>query len=142
MAKATSRVGKNDLIGNVAETAELTKENAKKVINAVLEGIFSILKQSGKLQLVNFGTFTVKKTKERQGINPKTQAPISIPAGYRMCFKVSKSWKTGMMARKREQDREKVKVNAHKEVPKAKAAAKPATKKVTKPPAKGRVKKK
>ena len=123
MAKATSRVGKNDLIGNVAGTAELTKENAKKVINAVLEGIFSILKQSGKLQLVNFGTFTVKKTKERQGINPKTQEPITIPAGYRMGFKVSNSWKEGMKPRKREQDREK-----------ANAAAK----KVTKPPTKGK----
>ena len=121
MAKATSRVGKNDLIGNVAGTAELTKENAKKVINAVLEGIFSILKQSGKLQLVNFGTFTVKKTKERQGINPKTQEPIIIPAGYRMGFKVSNSWKEGMKPRKREQEQEK---------------AKAAGKKVTKPPAK------
>jgi DNA-binding protein HU-beta len=125
MAKAVSRVGKNDLIGNVAGTAELTKENAKKVINAVLEGIFSILKQSGKLQLVNFGTFTVKKTKERQGINPKTQEPITIPAGYRMGFKVSKSWKEGMMPRKREQGREKTKA---------------AAKKVTKPPAKGKKK--
>jgi DNA-binding protein HU-beta len=142
MVTAASGIGKNDLISNVAGTTELTKENAKKVINAVLEGVFSMLKQPGKLRLTNFGTFTVKQTKERQGINPKTQAPITIPAGYRMCFKVSKSWKTGMMARKREQDREKVKVNAHKEAPKAKAAAKPATKKVTKPPAKGKVKKK
>ncbi len=126
MAKATSRVGKNDLVGNVAGTAELTKENAKKVINAVLEGIFSILKQSGKLQLVNFGTFTVKKTKERQGINPKTQEPITIPAGYRMGFKVSNSWKEGM--------KPKGKVPAPKDAPKAKVAAK----KVTKPPAKGK----
>ncbi|PJC72510.1 MAG: integration host factor subunit alpha, partial [Syntrophobacterales bacterium CG_4_8_14_3_um_filter_58_8] len=103
MTKATSGVGKNDLISNVAGTTELTKENAKKVINAVLEGVFSVLKQSGKLRLVNFGTFSVKQTKERQGINPKTHAPITIPAGYRMGFKVSKSWKEGMLARKREQ---------------------------------------
>jgi DNA-binding protein HU-beta len=139
MAKATSGVGKNDLISNVAGTTELTKENAKKVINAVLEGIFSILKQSGKLQLVNFGTFTVKKTKERQGRNPATGQTITIPAGYRMGFKVSKSWKEGMMARKREQDREKVKVHTHKEAPKAKSAAKLVVKKL---PAKGKGKKK
>ncbi|MHB9098705.1 MAG: HU family DNA-binding protein [Syntrophales bacterium] len=116
MAKSTSRVGRNDLIGNVAGAAELTKENAKKMVNAVLEGIFSILKQSGKLQLVNFGTFTVKKTKERQGINPKTQEPITIPAGYRMGFKVAKSWKEGMMP--------KGKVPAPKAAPKSKAVVK------------------
>ena len=115
MAKATSRVGRNDLISNVAGAAELTKENAKKMVNAVLEGIFSILKQSGKLQLVNFGTFTVKKTKERQGINPKTQEPITIPAGYRMGFKVSQSWKKGMVLRKK---------SFSKPAPKAKVAAK------------------
>ena len=128
MAKATSGVGKNDLISNVAGTTELTKENAKKAINAVLEGVFSILKQPGKLRLTNFGTFSVKQTKERQGINPKTQEPITIPAGYRMGFKVSNSWKEGM--------KPKGKVPAPKDAPKAKAAAQ----KVTRPPAKGKKK--
>ncbi len=131
MAKATSGVGKNDLINNVAGTTELTKENAKKVINAVLEGVFAVLKQSGKLRLVNFGTFSVKKTKERQGINPKTQVPITIPAGYRMGFKVAKSWKEAM--------KPKGKVPAPKDAPKATAAAKLVVKK---PPAKGKGKKK
>jgi DNA-binding protein HU-beta len=138
MAKGTSRVGKNDLVGNVAGTTELTKENTKKVVNAVLEGIFTTLQQSGKLQLSKFGTFCVKKTKGRQGRNPATGQPITIPPGYRLGFKVSKSWKTGMMLRQREQAKDKVKVHTHKEAPKAKAAAK----KVTKPPDKAKVKKK
>lgn len=123
MAKA-SRVGRNDLVGTVAGATELTKENAKKVVNAVLEGILTVLEQSGSLRLANFGTFTVKQTKERQGINPKTQQPITIPAGYRMGFKVSQSWKKGMLLRKREQERDKVKVHLPKPAPKAKVAAK------------------
>ena len=123
MAKA-SRVGRTDLVGTVAGTTELTKENAKKVVNAVLEGILTVLEQSGSLRLANFGTFTVKQTKERQGINPKTQQPITIPAGYRMGFKVSKTWKEGMVARKLEQLKDKVKVHLPKPVPKAKVAAK------------------
>ena len=123
MAKA-SRVGKTDLIGNVAGATELTKENAKKVVNAVLEVILTVLEQAGYLRLANFGTFTVKQTKERQGINPKTQQPITIPAGYRMGFKVSQSWKKGMVLRRREQERDKVKVHLPKPAPKAKVAAK------------------
>ncbi len=123
MAKA-SRVGRNDLVGTVAGTTELTKENAKKVVNAVLEGILTVLEQSGSLRLANFGTFTVKQTKERQGINPKTQQPITIPAGYRMGFKVSQSWKKGMVLRKRDQERDKVKVHLPKQDPKAKVATK------------------
>jgi len=128
MAKA-SRVGRNDLVGTVAGTTELTKENAKKVVNAVLEGILTVLEQAGSLRLANFGTFTVKQTKERQGINPKTQQPITIPASYRLGFKVSQSWKKGMVLRRREQERDKVKVHlakpAAKVAPDAKTTGKP-----------------
>jgi DNA-binding protein HU-beta len=123
MARA-SRIGRTDLIGHVAGATELTKENAKKVVNAVLEGILTVLEQSGSLRLASFGTFTVKQTKERQGINPKTQQPITIPAGYRMGFKVSQSWRKGMVLRKREQERDKVKVHLAKPAPKAKVATK------------------
>mgnify|MGYP001281260422 FL=1 len=123
MAK-TSRVGRRDLVETVAGTTELTRVNAKKVINAVLEGILTILEHSGYLLLANFGTFTVKQTKEHQGINPKTQQSITIPAGYRMGFKVSQSWKKGMVLRKREQERDKVKVHLPKQDPKAKVATK------------------
>jgi len=135
MAKGRSRVGKNDLVGTVAGTTELTKENTKKVVNAVLEGIFSVLKQTGQLQLTKFGTFSVRKTKGRQGRNPATGQPITIPPGYRLGFKVSKVWKEGMMLRQREQAKDKVKVHTHKEAPKAKAAAKLVVKK---PPAKAK----
>jgi len=137
MAKGTSRVGKNDLVGTVAGTTELTKENTKKVVNAVLDGIFTTLKQTGQLQLTKFGTFSVRKTKGRQGRNPATGQPITIPPGYRLGFKVSKSWKTGMMLRQREQAKDKVKVHTHKEAPKAKAAAKLLVKK---PPVKAKKK--
>ncbi len=122
MGRATGAVGKDELVGHVAETTELTKENAKKAINAVLEGVLFLLEQSGMLRLTNFGTFTVKKTKERQGINPKTQEPITIPASYRMGFKVSKTWKEKMLARKRGQARDKVKVSLPKATAKGKAA--------------------
>ena len=124
MGRATGAVGKDELVGHVAETTELTKENAKKAINAVLEGVLFLLEQSGMLRLTNFGTFTVRKTKERQGINPKTQEPITIPASYRMGFKVSKTWKEKMLARKRGQSRDKVKVSLPKATAKGKAAAK------------------
>ena len=124
MAKSTSRVGRNDLVGNVAGTTELTKENAKKVVNAVLEGILTVLKQSGKLRLANFGTFTVKQTKERQGINPKTQAADHHPGGLPAGLQGLQDLEGGDGARKREQEKDKVKVHLPKPAPKAKVAAK------------------
>ena len=81
--------------------------------------------------MTKFGTFSVRKTKGRQGRNPATGQPITIPPGYRLGFKVSKVWKEGMMLRQREQAKDKVKVHTHKEAPKAKAAAKLVVKKPT-----------
>ena len=54
MAKATRVIGKVDLVGNVAQITELTKENAKKATNAVLEGMQALLQQSGRIQLAKF----------------------------------------------------------------------------------------
>ncbi|MBA4397333.1 MAG: hypothetical protein C0394_08125 [Syntrophus sp. (in: bacteria)] len=136
MAKAARVIGKVDLVGNVAQITELTKENAKKATNAVLEGMLTLLEQSGKLRLTNFGSFSVKRMKERRGRNPQTGQPILIPPSVRIGFKVSKSWKEAMMARSQEQAKDKVRIHAHKEAPKAKPVFKPVTKPHVKPAAK------
>ncbi|HAR95733.1 MAG TPA: hypothetical protein DCR97_07200 [Deltaproteobacteria bacterium] len=129
MAKATRVVCRDDLVSTVAQSTDLTKENARKAIHAVLEGILLLLEQAAYVRLANFGVFSLKETKERAGINPKTQEPITVPAGCRIGFKVSKVWKDEMLARRREQAKEKVKVT-----PKVKPAGKP----TGKPAAKGK----
>jgi DNA-binding protein HU-beta len=113
--------GRKNLVDAVAEKTGITKENANVAVKAVQEGVMDLLQQSGKLQLMKFGSFTLRKTKQRQGRNPATGQPITIPAGYRIGFKVSKTWKDSMMARTRAHDQKAAK-------PAAKAAAKPAKK--------------
>lgn len=125
-------IGRDDLVGTVAQVTEFTKENAKKAINAVLEGMLTLMEQSGKVRLTNFGSFTLKPTKERVGRNPQTGKPLTIPAGHRISFKISKAWKEDMEARKLEQLKDKLRVHP----PKAHAATKPAAKPVAKPHAK------
>ena len=129
----TRVIGKVDLVGNVAQITELTKENAKKATNAVLEGMQALLQQSGKLQLSKFGSFTIRKTKARQGRNPQTGQPMLIPAGVRIAFKVSKTWKDAVLAREQEQLKDKVRIHTQKETSKAKTAAKPVAKPHAKP---------
>ena len=114
--------GRKNLVDAVAEKTGITKENATVAVKAVQEGVMDLLQQSGKLQLMKFGSFTLRKTKQRQGRNPATGQPITIPPGYKIGFKVSKTWKDSMMARTRAHDQKATK-------PAAKAAAKPAAKK-------------
>lgn len=140
MAKAARVIGKVDLVGNVAQITELTKENAKKATNAVLEGMQTLLQQSGRIQLAKFGSFSLRKTASRRGRNPQTGQPMLIPPGIRIAFKVSKTWKDAVLAKEHEQLKDKVRIHAHKEAPKAKPAAKPPAKPPSKPVAKPAVK--
>ena len=111
---------KQELVDSVAEKAGITKENAKMAIKSVQDSLLDLLEQSGRIQLAKFGIFAMKKTAARMGRNPATGQPIKIPAGYRIGFKVSKTWKDSMMLRKRSQEQKAAK-------PAAKAKAKPAT---------------
>jgi DNA-binding protein HU-beta len=114
--------GMQDLVSAVAAKTGIMKENARTAIKAVREGILDLLKQSNRVQICMFGSFSMKKTAERQGRNPATGAAITIPAGYRFGFKFSKSWKDSMMPKNKAQAQKSVK-------PAAKAKAKPTARK-------------
>ena len=120
---------KQELIDAVAEKAGITKENAKTAIKSVQDSLLDLLEQSGRIQLAKFGIFKMTRTKARQGRNPATGQPITIPAGYRIGFKVSKTWKDSMMLRKRAQEQKAAKpaaTDTRAAKPAAKAKAKPA----------------
>ena len=70
-----------------AVTSKLGDGVSKKQVSTVLETITEVahkeLKKSGAFILPGFAKFVVVKkpaTKERQGINPFTKEPITIPA--------------------------------------------------------------
>ncbi|WP_027389775.1 HU family DNA-binding protein [Chrysiogenes arsenatis] len=71
---------KKDLVSKMAESAEITKIQAEKALNAFLDSVGGTMKEGGKVTLVGFGTFQVSERQERKGINPRTKKPITIPA--------------------------------------------------------------
>ena len=71
---------KAELVEFIAEQADLTKADAGRALEAVMEGITSGLKKSGKVTLVGFGTFTAKKREARTGRNPQTGETVKIEA--------------------------------------------------------------
>lgn len=80
-------MNKSELVSAVAQKSELTKVDAKKALDAVLEAIGEELKNDGKVVLVGFGTFSVTERSARKGINPRTKEPIDIPAKKVVKFK-------------------------------------------------------
>jgi DNA-binding protein HU-beta len=86
-------MNKGELIEAVAAAADLTKADATKAVEAVLETITRTLKKGDQVALVGFGSFSVKSRAARQGRNPKTGATIEIPASRVPGFKAGKALK-------------------------------------------------
>ncbi len=84
---------KTELINAVAERSELSKKDADKAVNAVLDVIASTLSGGEKVQIVGFGSFEVKSRSQRIGRNPRTKEEIVIPASKLPVFKAGKSLK-------------------------------------------------
>ena len=71
---------KQNLVNYIAEETGLTKADATRALDAVLNGIVEGLQKEGKVTLTGFCTFAAQKKEERQGRNPRTGEIIDVPA--------------------------------------------------------------
>ena len=86
-------MNKTELIGMVANKADITKKEAEVAVNAILEAITEGLVAEGKVALLGFGTFEVSERAARKGRNPATGEEIEIPASKYPTFSASKALK-------------------------------------------------
>ncbi len=84
---------KNELIALTAEKNEITKKDAERIVNSVLDTISAELASGNRVQLAGFGIFETKTRAARSGRNPKTNEVIEIPASTAIAFKASKTLK-------------------------------------------------
>ncbi len=77
----------------IQESASLTGAAANRAAGDLMDAIVKELKKSGKFTLPSFGTFTVRKTKARKGLNPRTGEVIKVKAGKTVRFKASPTLK-------------------------------------------------
>ena len=56
----------------IQESASLTGTAANRAAGDLIGAIVRELKKNGKFTLPSFGTFIVRKTKARKGLNPRT----------------------------------------------------------------------
>jgi len=86
-------MNKTELIAAVAEKTGLSKKDADNAVNALLDTIISSVAKDEKVQIVGFGTFELRSRSERQGRDPRTNSPITIPASRVPAFKAGKAFK-------------------------------------------------
>lgn len=73
--------------------ADATKKQAEEALAAVINAIKDGVDKDGKVQIMGFGTFSIKTRAARTGRNPKTGATIKIPASKTVAFKASSALK-------------------------------------------------
>jgi DNA-binding protein HU-beta len=86
-------MNKGELIESVASSANLSKADAGRAVDAVVDSISGALSGGGSVSLVGFGTFSVKARAARQGRNPRTGETIQIKASNVPGFKAGKALK-------------------------------------------------
>ncbi len=86
-------MNKGELVDAVAASAGLSRADAAKAVDGVIDAISGTLANGGSVSLVGFGTFSVKARAARMGRNPRTGEAIHIAASNVPGFKAGKGLK-------------------------------------------------
>ena len=88
-------MNKNDISKKVYEThGGLSYADAQKNVDLILEIIKRQLVRREKVLLSGFGCFSIRRRKDKKGVNPQTGKPIVIRGRNSIKFKPSKYLKT------------------------------------------------
>jgi histone-like DNA-binding protein len=89
-------MSKTDLVNYIAEEVGLTKSDATKALEAMMNGVIKGLKESEKVTLTGFCTFVAKEKPESTGRNPRTGATVTIPARTAVTIKAGSKLKEAL----------------------------------------------
>jgi len=86
-------MNKGDLINAMSDGSGLSKTDAERALDAMIDAIKTALQKGDQVSLVGFGTFVVRERAARTGRNPRTREEITIPASKVPAFKPGKALK-------------------------------------------------
>jgi DNA-binding protein HU-beta len=83
-------MNKNTLIEHLSQETEISKADATRFVDALIDAIETTLTEGGKVTISGFGTFSVSDRAARTGRNPQTGEAIEIKAHRVSKFKPAK----------------------------------------------------
>ena len=86
-------MNKAELIEKLAQTTEINRASAARLVEKALGIITDSLKSGDTVTLSGFGTFSVTNRSARTGRNPRTGEPIPIGPSKNPRFKAGKGLK-------------------------------------------------
>ena len=89
-------MNKADLISEIAAGGGITKKEAGKVLETILDSISTTLAEGNKVTIPKFGTFKVADLAARTGRNPRTGQSIKIGARKKASFSAGAGLKSAI----------------------------------------------
>ena len=89
-------MNKNDLVAAVAGNSGLSKADAAKAVDGMVDAITTSLKSGTEVRLVGFGTFSISRRSATTSRNPRTGETIQIKASNQPKFKAGKALKAAV----------------------------------------------
>ena len=87
---------KTDLVNYMAEETGMSKADATRALEAMLNGVVKGLKEEKKVALTGFMTFTAKEKEAATRRNPRTGEPVETPAHVAVTFKAGSKLKDAL----------------------------------------------
>ena len=92
-------MNKAELVSAIAEGAQITKADAEKALQGMVDALTNCLVAGDKVTLVGFGTFSTSERAARTGKNPQTGEKIDIAASTAPKFKPGNTLKALLNAK-------------------------------------------
>jgi DNA-binding protein HU-beta len=87
---------KAELIEVVSRNARLPKKTVSTTLDLAFEQIARAIRRDKRFWVPGFGTFTVRRRRARAGFNPRTNAPMTIPAARTVGFRPAPQLRKGL----------------------------------------------
>ncbi len=91
------KMNKSDLIKKISDSYEtLPEEDLDQAVNAILTLISNSLSNGNRVEVRNFGTFSIRLREKRLSRNPKTGTSVLVDAKHQPYFRASKYLKESL----------------------------------------------
>ncbi|HKV56434.1 MAG TPA: HU family DNA-binding protein [Candidatus Binataceae bacterium] len=87
---------KSQIIESVAEATHQPKSAVAETFQLIFDSIGDAIVSDKRFWVPGFGTFSVRRRRERPGVNPRTNAKMSILAASTIGFRPAPKLKKGL----------------------------------------------
>jgi integration host factor subunit beta len=90
-------MNKSDLVNNISNKSDsFTEDDIEKSVNSIIDLIVESLSNNHRVEVRNFGTFSIRYRDQRLSRNPKTGTSVLVEAKHHPYFRASKNLKQSL----------------------------------------------